>query len=440
MAQANNGSQTPDGITAVSVRGFKSIFAKTRLDIRRLTIIAGANSSGKSSFLQPLLLLKQTVEAPFDPGPLQMAGPLIDFTSADQFLSRISNSKRAKSFEVGVELNRNSWFYQKFRHDSKKGIVLGSMEVEEGGKKHTFRRTMTHDDIMKEFSDVDEVIYYYENFGKQENRKMFIDRQRCFLGISLLDDQGKEKFQYGISPAGGVGHRLLNLIHMPALRGNPERTYRTSAVGGRFPGDFREYVASLIHNWSKTSDWRIKALTDQLSKLNLTGAIETKTIDETRVEVRVGRLPVSEKLRSRDLVNIADVGFGVSQTLPVLVALLAADPGDVVYIEQPEIHLHPRAQAAMAGVLAEAANRGVRVVVETHSSLLLLSIQDCIAQGVIDADRVCLNWFTRNSNGQTRVMKARLDELGRFGNWPVDFGEVEMEVQSRFLNSIASKE
>ena len=73
--------------------------------------------------------------------------------------------------------------------------------------------------------------------------------------------------------------------------------------------------------------------------------------------------------------NIADVGFGVSQVLPVLVALRAADRGRLVYLEEPEIDLHPRAQTKLADILADAAKRGVRVVAETHSTLLLTAFR-----------------------------------------------------------------
>jgi predicted ATPase len=84
--------------------------------------------------------------------------------------------------------------------------------------------------------------------------------------------------------------------------------------------------------------------------------------DETQVELKVGRLPHGLQGGAHDLVSIADVGFGVSQALPVLVALLAAEPGQLVYVEQPEIHLHPSAQRALATVLSEAARRGVSLL------------------------------------------------------------------------------
>ena len=106
-----------------------------------------------------------------------------------------------------------------------------------------------------------------------------------------------------------------------------------------------------------------------------------------------------------------------------------------VYIEQPEIHLHPRAQTELAQVLAEAAERGVRVVVETHSSLLLLGIQTLVAEGKLSPDLVKLHWFEQNKKGSTTIRSADLDEGGRFGDWPEDFGDVTLDAQDRFLTA-----
>src|SRR5215831_15213146 len=78
--------RTPPAITSLSVSGFKSIVEEQTLEVRPLTLLAGANSSGKSSMMQPLLLLKQTLEAPYDPGPLLLNGPNVRFTSFAQFL------------------------------------------------------------------------------------------------------------------------------------------------------------------------------------------------------------------------------------------------------------------------------------------------------------------------------------------------------------------
>jgi AAA domain, putative AbiEii toxin, Type IV TA system len=135
-------------------------------------------------------------------------------------------------------------------------------------------------------------------------------------------------------------------------------------------------------------------------------------MDDANIEIRVGRLP--HENGSHDLVNIADVGFGVSQTLPVVVALLAAVPGQVVYLEQPEIHLHPRAQVALATLLADAAKRGVIVIAETHSDLLLRSVLRAVAAGEVDPSLVALHWFERDKDGATKVTTADLDAAGTY--------------------------
>src|SRR6266702_178179 len=87
-ASANEGA-----ITEVQVAGFKSISEEQRIEVRPLTVLAGANSSGKSSMMQPLLLLKQTLEAPYDAGAIFPNGPNLKFTLTDQLLSRLSSRR-----------------------------------------------------------------------------------------------------------------------------------------------------------------------------------------------------------------------------------------------------------------------------------------------------------------------------------------------------------
>jgi AAA ATPase domain len=238
----------------------------------------------------------------------------------------------------------------------------------------------------------------------------------------------------------GIVDGLTELIHLPGLRGNPERTYPVTSIGPRFPGTFERYVASLIAHWDSESPATMKELGDDLGLLGLTWKIVARRVDDTQVELQVGRTLRPKQGGARDFVSIADVGFGVSQTLPVVVALRAARRGQLVYIEQPEIHLHPRAQVATARLLVNAANRGVRVVAETHSSLLLLAVQTLVAQGVIKPGRVGLNWFTRSDkDGTTRIESADLDDAGRFGDWPEDFDDVVLKAESNYLSAAEAR-
>src|SRR5438270_4404367 len=110
VRSTNTPGREPSAIAEIQVAGFKSISDLQRVEIRPLTILAGANSSGKSSMLQPLLLLKQTLEVPYDAGPLLLNGPNVKFTSADQLLSRISKGQSLGSFQVGMRLNTGDGF------------------------------------------------------------------------------------------------------------------------------------------------------------------------------------------------------------------------------------------------------------------------------------------------------------------------------------------
>jgi hypothetical protein len=219
------------------------------------------------------------------------------------------------------------------------------------------------------------------------------------------------------------------------------RTYPVSAIGTSFPGKFQDYVASVVARWQDDRKAaRLKSLVRDLRSLGLSWKVVAKRISDTEVELQVGRLPDFLPDASHDLVSIADVGFGVSQALPVLVALHVATPEHLVYIEQPELHLHPRAQVEMAEVLARAVKRGVRMVIETHSALLLLAIQALVAEGTLPSESVILHWFTRSKkDGATTIATGNLDKAGAYGDWPEDFGKVESEVECRYLEAAESR-
>jgi predicted ATPase len=139
-----------DGITRIAVEGFKSIVNRQEIEIAPLTILAGANSSGKSSIMQPLLMLKQTLEAPYDPGPLLINGPHVMFTSADQFLAKTSLEGH-----LVILIGTQGW---DFEIVLTKGVESGMEVVEESrtvsGKKATLRPNMPSDEIRQEMGDL----------------------------------------------------------------------------------------------------------------------------------------------------------------------------------------------------------------------------------------------------------------------------------------------
>ena len=421
-----------EGITKIAVSGFKSLAEECAIDIRPLTILAGANSSGKSSIMQPLLMLKQTLEVPFDPGPLWLEGPNVQFTSATQFMPKSIGDKWAEHFQVQIQIDGVYSVRTKFVQ-GQDGIELAEMTREI--KSETDQSLATSP---KPFT-------LYPGMPSQEIKSLaeteqeltledydVVRRSRCFLELTSQDGRR------GVDFTPDLAFNVVNSIHLPGLRGNPVRIYKLTSTGPRYPGTFENYVASIIHDWQNTEDDRLKTLINVLRRLGLTGQVGTEKIGDIGIEIKVG-LFTHEKTRETDMVSIADVGLGVSQVLPVLVALIIAEPGQLVYLEQPELHLHPRAQIALAQVLADAAKRGVRVVAETHSSLLLLAVQTLVAEGDLSPELVKLHWFTRADNGATKIDTADLDETGAYGDWPEDFDDVDLKAQSRYIKAAQSR-
>ncbi|MDE0681363.1 MAG: AAA family ATPase [Candidatus Poribacteria bacterium] len=417
-----------EGKTKIAIKGFKSIAEECEIDIRPLTILAGANSSGKSSIMQPLLMLKQTLEAPYDPGPLLIDGPNVQFTETAQFLSTVIGEKGTDRFQLRIETHVHD-FSRSVATTYRKGenrIELIEMTAEEKVRNN---QTLSSEclTLYPEMTSA-EIKSVIEGLSIPKDLDT-VKRFRCFLVLGFKD--GYTFFT--ITP--DFESNILNSIHLPGLRGNPERIYKLISTGPRYLGTFENYVASIIHEWQEAKDERLKTVVRAPHILGLTGQVGTKQIGDVGIEVQVGRLPRGSTDHT-DMVNIADVGLGVSQVLPVLVALIVAEPGQLVYLEQPELHLHPRAQVALAQVLADAAKRGVRVVAETHSSLLLLGVQTLVAEGDLPPELVKLHWFTRRADGVTEVNSADLDEAGAYGEWPEDFADVDLTIQSRYLDAV----
>jgi len=381
------------------------------VEIRPLTVLAGAHSSGKSSIIQPLLLMKQTLESPSDQGALALDGPNVPFTSAEQLLARSPAGNEGPVFEVEVaELGVLSRAY-----DRAPTGVFGIRELRDHLRAHP-------------------------TSGEPEGSRLSNPLREMLAATAARGlDQGDRLLNDVLHRVDTFDPVIRSVIHLPGLRGTPERLYPRRVVQHGFRGRFEDYTASVIAHWEETRDANLLFLGRQLREMGLTAGVRAERVLDTAVEVKVARR--ARGSGEDEWFSLADVGLGVSQVLPVLVALLAARPGQLVFLEQPELHLHPRAQVALAPILARAATLGRRVVVETHSSLLLLALQTLVARGKLAPDLLALHWFRREPRiWQTRVTWADVDETGAFGEWPEDFDEVELDAQRDYLDAVGERQ
>lgn len=424
-SSSNESRRSANRLRAITIEGFKSISAERTLHLSSLNILAGANSAGKSSFMQPLLLLKQTLEASYDPGPLLINGPNVKFTELSQIFSK---SSKVKLLQIGLSNSKEEKVKLLFNLDDKKqlqikeNVFIDSKEVQQKITASTATEQLS--DILKNQGG------WPASFLKKKFRT---SRERAFLRVTMLEND--REFTIATLDNGFGDWVGRNIIHVPGLRGNPERSYPKTSVGSNYPGTLDSYVASIIADWQEKSDPRLTTLGWQLQLLGLTWKVASKKIGDTSVELQVGRLPAAARVGGKDMVSIADVGFGVSQVLPVLVALLVASAGQIVYIEQPETHLHPKAQRALAEIFAQAATRSATVIVETHSLIFVRAVQTLVAKQELAKDLVKLHWVERDAKGDTTVTTRELDNAGAYGDWPQDFEATEMAVEQDYLDA-----
>lgn len=441
-------------IHEIRIEGYKSLADETKLEIRPLTILAGANSSGKSSVMQPLLLLKQTLASASDPGVMELAGPNVQFTEYKQMFYRCpGDGKSAKTMKIGFSvgdplapemMDITYRLSENQLHLDREDFVTNLKSGQQAKfALHPGRLTD------KEAASIPETVFGVGRMtGGTARREMAYECriQRAFLDVMMGHPDRKYMYMTLGAPATdrAIRQQLLNLIHIPGLRGNPERYYPLRKTKGpRFDGHFQDYVAGIVAGWrdGARGKMRLVRLSDALHDLGLTWKIEARSLDATSVEIVVGRLRDAKRGGAKDLVNIADVGLGVSQILPALVALMTASPSQLIHLEQPEIHLHPRAQRVFAKLLGDAAISKKRVIVETHSSILIRGIQTLVAKGELDPKLVKLHWFTRNEDtGATKVSSSDLDENGAFdSDWPEDFDDTYLDSEREYLDAVEAR-
>ena len=114
-------------------------------------------------------------------------------------------------------------------------------------------------------------------------------------------------------------------------------------------------------------------------------------------------------------------GFGLTQTLPIVVSALSAAQGDIILIENPEVHLHPAGQALMGQFMADVARTGIQVLVETHSDHVLNGVRRAVKGERLAADQVAIHFFRSRSTELPQVQSPALDKDGNIDDWPEGF-------------------
>jgi len=444
-------------ITKLRAENFKSWKDTGELPLAPLTGLFGTNSSGKSSILQILLMLKQTTESADRSRVLYTDGDERSFVNLGTFDDLIYDHNLDAQLHLSF-----SWKLSDLRISR-----IIKLELPSGNTDITIlfeTNQLSFDSIIREDSGritVKHFIYEFINsinnqimkFGmiqKKDNYEFIHTNYEARLIEGKTSQLPNPTKCYGF-PNEAIGHyqntgflpifalefeKLFSRIsYLGPLREYPKRSY---IWPGNSPLDVgtkgENTIAALLDVRAKnlksdTGKRNLKhnkpideIIQDWLQQMKMLESFSLKPLADGRkdYEVKV------KKNKASSEVLITDVGFGVSQILPVLVLCYYVPEGSIILLEQPEIHLHPSVQADLADILVDVVmNRNVQIIVESHSEHLLRRLQRRIAEEVIPSDKVNL-YFCRMENGASQIEKLQLDDDGYINNWPPNFFGDEM--------------
>ena len=408
-----------------------------------ITGLFGTNSSGKSSILQSLLLLKQTLESSDRSLPLHF-GSERDYVELGSFRDVIYKHATDDVLRFAFQWGLVETLKVKDPNGPKQPPLFQGDTMAFSTEIATVKDKLSVREMVYEF-DGQEFSLTKKSTGNQYDLSPTSDtggfrfirkRGRAWklpqpFKFHGFPDEAVTYFQNGdflVDLQREVEELFSRIYYLGPLREHPKRRYVWS--GGE-PHDMgqrgeryvdavlsarnrEKYISPGYKKHKKSLEERVAYW---LKELGLIHSFSVSSIGNGSglFEVRVKRGARSPG------VLITDVGFGVSQVLPVLVLCYYVDEGSTILLEQPELHLHPSVQMGLADVFIDVIkHRNVQIILESHSEHLLTRLQRRLADETLSTDDVALYFCSTGSSG-SRMNPLDLDLFGNIKNWPKNF-------------------
>jgi len=426
-------------ITKLRLVNFKAWEDTGEISLKPVTMLLGTNSSGKSTLIQSLLLLKQTVQSPDRSIHLNLGGDeindLFNFGDFENLLRQGTSMPRQFSVEFSFMADatarvREGNFVCSYVQNSAGGVAINDWEVKTDARR--FR-------AIRREKGAYSVLVDDESQPRGKGRQLAPERSVSLSAeaIVMLGQDGQLLEDLSLS----IRRELEKIVYLGPLRRKPERDYvwNKSKPGEVGSDGHRAIDVLLASSLMKGEDQNriIEGVSKWLARMKVAEKLEVKQLGRsTRYEVVVHRNGVEANLR--------DVGIGISQVLPVLTVAYFAPQGSTILLEEPEIHLHPLAQSALAELFVEVSKeRQIQFIVETHSEHLFRRMQTLIAKRQITKDEAAM-YFVEREDKDACMRPLELDDFGRVKNWPVNFfgdalGETREQARLMFTHQQESK-
>lgn len=445
------------------IKNFKAWQDTGAIKLAPLTVFFGENSVGKSSLGQLLQALKQSAAATAKQQPLDFgdAQSLIDLGSFVQNLHQGQLGEPLK-FELQWRLANELDLQGLGQHET---VLVDELRLQV---------SVIADQAQQPV--VQSICYSAYQHGQEQCRVSYCSTKTTELqvqiyqpqiqsySIALADAVSPERF-YQLPAAQQVDTQFINALALQtqsvladvhalaALRAAPQRCYSWSGETPASVGRSGESVVAALLA-ADAQQRQLQFATGQpelpfaqgiaywLKQIGVASDFAIRPVADASDEYQI----LLKNHAAAYEVNLADLGFGVSQLLPVIVQAFYALPNSTVWLEQPEIHLHSQVQAGLADVLIAATQakeagqaRNVQIIVESHSEHFLNRLQRRIAEGVISHSDVAL-YFCSRVGTQAQIESLEIDTYGEIANWPENlFGDEMTDIAARAMAAVQRK-
>ena len=344
-------------LTAISLQNFKCYKDKTKFPLSKLNLLTGLNGKGKSTVLQALLLMKQSIEKQSNTSELYLVGDYIDLNTFQEVRNKFSTSE-----EIVITFEFSEYVYAYHLKPSTKN-----------GK--------------------NTAMIYKLNVDEIGERKDF------FEGLIPILPENHFSLHLDRSP-------YQNLNYISAARINPENSYSLKSLKPTGGHTLKPTVGGFY--WQED----VSKYLQEIFEENI--SVEISDIDGDPIIIRF-RLNEKKYLPT-------NIGFGYTYILPIIIAGVTAEPNEILIIENPEAHLHPRAQSRLTNFLAKVASMGVQVFIESHSDHILNALRVAVKKEELASDDVQIFYFANDTeSSQPKIFMPKIDTDGRIEEWPDGF-------------------
>ena len=431
-------------LTKLRVKNFKAWGEELwdeGVELAPITLFLGPNSAGKTSLLQVPLLLKQTFTSPDPSLDLNLGGQPTDLIDVGTYESLVHGNDKNRRLGIGISVAFPSRGAEKHLNyaatfmASGLAAALEELSFEFNGRTVVAKRL--DDEYRLEVPSEGAMLGFFQQSRASAFEFKDVPEVEGLPDFaSLLKTEDPKKFwkylDFQIQLA-SFRRRIEKIGFLGPLRDEPSRSYLWS---GARPVDLgsrgERSVAALLASLDEAEEGKSSSLVENVSRWMKTIGIADELVIERHGRSRYNELYVVEGGRKT---NIIDVGFGISQVLPMLVLSYFVEEGTTIIAEQPELHLHPRAQVGLAELMVEVAReRKVQFIVETHSEHLFRRLQTLISEEKLSHEECRLYFVDRNDEGKTQLTTLEVDPFGRVKNWPKHFfgdaiGETERQTR-----------